>query len=283
MGGYLRHLAQQSWVLDRRKRAEIAERRVRTGARPARICEVISMDARVEGRFDVVFRLRDVPGPDEYDDWAIELTSLLRVAGARGWWEVRPNGTVSVEFPETDGAAPVATLAAALTDTDVALARARDEREAERSAFEERTLEYRRELAERSVPTWFRSVEIRGALFSGPVREGLLLVVDESVATLVAPTVPTDGTRSPNPDRIHDLLRRHDFVEEVYSHAGFGNIQMRPVPTIDHMVDMLWEADLAMEDWLAWRREHDAERAAIVEGVRAQITAAVDRASGDTP
>ena len=163
-------LAQQSWVLDRRKRAEIAERLVRTGARPARVCEVVSMDSRVEGTFEVVFRLRDVPATDEYDDWANVLRSLLSGEGARGWWEVRPNGTVSVEFPEADGAAPVETLAAALADTAAELARARDEREVEQSAFEQRTLEYRRELAEHSVPTWVRSVEIQGALFPGPAR-----------------------------------------------------------------------------------------------------------------
>ena len=101
------------------------------------------------------------------------------------------------------------------------------------------------------------------------------------MATLVAPTVPTDGTRSPNPDRIHDLLRRHDFVQDLYSRNGFGNIQMRPVPTIDQLVEMLGDADLTMQGWLAWQREHDAERTAIVADLRAQITAAVDRASGD--
>jgi len=275
-------LAQQSWVPDRRRRAEIAERLVRTGAEPARIFEAISMDPLAEGRFHVVFRLRNVPGPDEYDDWANALGTLLRAGdGPRGLWDVRPNGTVAATFPEAGATAAVERLAGALAGTDAALAAARDEHDAERSAFGELTREYRHGLAERALPEWVTSVEILGTLFPEPSREGLLLVIDESIANLVAPPDPTNGVQNQHRDRIHDLLRRHDFVETLYSRDRFGEIRIRPIPTTDQLLTMLGDADLAMQGWLAWHLEHDAARTAIVAAARAQITAAVRRATGD--
>lgn len=275
-------LAQQSWVPDRRRRAEVAERLVRAGAGPARISEVTSMGPLGEGRFQVVFRLCDVPAPDEYDDWSYALGTLLRAGdGPRGQWDVRPNGTVTAAFPEADAAAAVERVADALAGTDAALAAARDEREAERSASAERTREYMLELAERSLPKWVTSVEILGASFAGPAREGLSLVIDDSMANLVAPADPTNGVQNQQRDRIHHLLRRHDFVEEVNTRDSFGSIQIRPVPTTDQLVEMLGEADVTMQGWLAWQREHDAARTAIVDDVRARIIAAVDRVSGD--
>ena len=62
---------------------------------------------------------------------------------------------------------------------------------------------------------------------------------------------------------------------------NFGNIEIHPIPTPDQLVDMLGEADLTMQGWRAWQREHDAERAATVADAAAQVTAAVHRASGD--
>jgi hypothetical protein len=275
-------LAQQSWVPDRRRRAAVTERLVRSGAGPARISEVVSMGPEGEGRFQVVFRLCDVPGPDEYDDWAGALAGLLYAGDERlGDWNVRPNGTVTATFPESDATAAVQRLVGALAGTDAALAAAREEREAERSSFAERTREYRRELAGRSLPKWVNSVEIRGALFAGTAREGLSLVIDESMANLVAPPDPTNGAQNRARDRIHHLLRNHDFVEEVNTRGGFGNIEIRPIPTADQLAEMLGEADVAMQGWLVSQREHDAARTAFEDEVRAQITAAVDRASGD--
>jgi hypothetical protein len=274
-------LAQQSWVPDRRRRAQIAERLVRSGAGPARLSEVISLGPVGEDSLEVVFRLRDVPGTDEYDDWVRVLGVRLHAGDERlAKWNVLPNGTVAAAFREADAAAAVVRLAVALAGTDAALVAARGDREAERSAFEERTREYRRELAERSVPDWVTSVEIRAGLFAGPAREGLLLVIDESMAQLVAPGSPVDGVQ--NQRRIHDLLRRHDFVEEVFSRNGFGNIQICPIPTTDQLVEMLQEADLALQGWLARQREHDADRTARFARAAALVTAAVvDRASGD--
>lgn len=277
-------LAQQLWVPDRRRRAEIAERRVRTGAEPARICEVISMDPLGEGRFRVIFRVRDVPGPDEYDDWADTLGMLLRAGdGPRGLWDVRPNGTVTATFPEGDATAAVERLAGALAGTDVARAAARDQRDAERAALEARTRKYRRELAAWPLPPWVTSVQILGTHSREPTNEGLLLVIDEAMANLVAPPDPDSGVPKQHRVRIQDLLRGHDFVDSVFMRARFDEIQIQihPVPTTDQLVKMLGDADLAMQGWLAWHVEHDAARTAIVAATRAQITAAVRRASGD--
>ena len=274
-------LAQQSWVPDRRRRAAIAERLVRTGAGPARISEVVSMGPHGEGRFQVVFRLRDVPGPEEYDDWSNALARLLRAGeGPHGQWDVRPNGTVDAVFQKSDATTAVQRLADALGGTDTALAAAREQREAERSALAERTHEYERELAGRSLPGWVTSVEIRERIVTGTAGAVLSLVIDESTADLVAPPDPAGGQNQQR-DRIHHLLRRHAFVEELVMRNNFGNIEIHPIPTPDQLVDMLGEADLTMQGWRAWQREHDAERAATVADAAAQVTAAVHRASGD--
>jgi hypothetical protein len=275
-------LAQQSWVPDRRRRAEIAERQIRTGAGAARISEIISMGPQGQGRFQVVFRLRDVPENDEYDDWANVLRRLLRTGEEpSGQWDVRPNGAVAAVFPDAVAAAAFARLADALVGTEAALAAARDDRETERSVLEERTRKYTLELEERSLPTWVTSVEIRPGLFGGPSGEGLLLVIDESTYKRVAPPDPTDGVQTRNSDRIHDLLRRHELVEEVSVRESLGKIGIRPIPTTDQLVEILSEADVTMQGWLVSQREHDAARTAILEEVRAQITTAVGRANGD--
>jgi len=114
-------LAMERWVPDRRHRADVAARQVRTTDDRASIAAILSVTYRPPFA-DVTFQLADVPAEGSYDHWASTLGRLLGDPAGRRWW-VAPNGTVILRI--IDGTVPtgedVNDLVRALTQVEDAL------------------------------------------------------------------------------------------------------------------------------------------------------------------
>lgn len=78
-------LAMERGVPDRRHRADVAARQVRTTDDRASIAAILSVTYRPPFA-DVTFQLADVPAEGSYDHWASTLGRLLGDPAGRRWW-----------------------------------------------------------------------------------------------------------------------------------------------------------------------------------------------------
>lgn len=280
-------LAQQSWTPDRRARADAAERRVRTSPGPATVAEVVSIETFDDSTTRAVFRLIGVPDKDSYHAWSVKLDHLLAEGrDTQHWSTVGDNGTVDMTFPTKDAACTVDRLSGCLRAAEGALAADDARREADERAQDRRTREYNAELANtgRPLPSWVNAVKwgIRG--IPGHPADGLLLVVDETAASVREPVPPfdaaTDNTRRPwgaGWVGLADLLRGDESVVDAYPLGPAGYFAIAPVPTCAQLLDILAAADTTMQGWATTNREREEARGASLDEARAAIVDALAR------
>ena len=272
-------VAAQEWVPNRRRRADIAARRVRQqAAQRASIAAIAPVNFRPP-LVQVKFELADVPKQGSYDEWAAALGALLIGREHHRWW-VEADGTVtlSVSGGEQPTAADVTTLADALGAVEETLTAGRATREREAAEQLARTAEHERAVAAvgDQLPDWVTS------LTWDPSRRyeqtPVWRVTVSSEVSALRFEESTGGAHPP--DSVWALLRNHELVNGCYT-AGAGAVLS---PDLDpaQLVDVFADVDQQVRDQLSKVEKIGAQRQATLADIQADLAAALSRVRNGT-
>ncbi len=268
-------LAMERWVPDRRHRADVAARQVRTTDDRASIAAILSVTYRPPFA-DVTFQLADVPAEGSYDHWASTLGRLLGDPAGRRWW-VAPNGTVILRI--IDGTVPtgedVNDLVRALTQVEDALeadAAHHEQAAADlvaQKAEHERTVDAVRDR----LPDWVTSLSWENRRVAG-TEQGWRFTVTPEVAAL----------RFLNPGGVpeHEGVWKVIRTDEAHCIVtGRNEAYFSATLKAAQVADVLAAADMRLRQRLAeTERESDAQNLA-VRDIQADLAAALARTQGE--
>jgi hypothetical protein len=271
-------VAARDWVPDRRYRADVAARAVRSGSRPARIADLV-IASNGGGRSEVVFKVVDVPPEPKFDRWRVVLTQLLVPAG--GHWRVGQDASVRVSMfnGEQVGGAQAHALADALERVEDRIAEldreagAKEERFATEAATRIDALEQLRP----ELPPWLGRVDWEPESIRGEGPSWALSVQDKG-------SLPGDARQGGRPpfeirtigSEVREALLRDDRVKQCYFSGKADILKVSPAPEPAVLVEILAAAEPAISTFLDELQAHqlrEAEAAASLIGeLRAAIT-----------
>lgn len=270
-------VAARDWVPDRRYRAAVAARAVRSGAGPARIADVVTA-SNGGGRSEVVFRVVDVPPEPKFDRWRTVLTQLL--VEAAGHWRVDQDGTVEVSM--FNGELVGGPQAEALND---ALERVEDrisqlDQEArdleERLTIEASSHNEALEQLRSALPPWLGVVSWEPETMAG---EGptLALFIPE------VGSLPGDARQGGQPpfqkrtmgSEVRDALLRDDRVHQCYFSGEASTLKMSPALEPAVFVDVLAAANLVVATFLDELRAHRLRHAEATASLMGELRDAI--------
>lgn len=264
--------AAEQWAPDRRQRADIAARRVRTTADHARIASILPV--RHNPSFtEVTFELADVPGLESYDRWAEVLREVLG-SPTSGQWRVAPDGAVTLTTHQgtLPRGADVDALVAALAVVEDAmeadhahLAQAAGELDALRA---ERELEI--DALRDALPDWVAETTFE---------DGRRLGIDHGWRVAVTPEVtrlqfPNSGTY-PEFVGIWDIVRTEQATCLV---LGAGEACFPLPASATDVVNALVDADQRVRERLIQIARERTAHQKVVADIQADLAAALAHA-----
>ena len=254
-------VAARDWVPDRRYRAALAARAVRSGAGPARIGDVVTASTSGD-RSEVLFRVVDVPPEPKFDQWREVLFQLL--ASAAGNWRVGQDGTVEVSMfnGERLGGAQVNALTDALERVEDRIAELDQEARdlEERMATEVTTHNDALERLRSELPSWLRDVNWERESIGGEGPCWALFVPDTG-------SLPGDARQGGHPpfqkrtmsSEVRDALLRDERVQQCY-YSGKA-LKMSPALEPAVLVEVLAAADATVSAFVHELEAHQLRRA----------------------
>ena len=265
-----------SWTPNRRHRAAVERRKVRSGDVPARIDECLSVDLH-HGNVRAVFRIADVPAEEDYEAWAQTVREELPVLDPSTWWTVLDDGTVEIRKAidePTDVGDEVAALSSALSQAHVAMYR---KLEATRQR-DQLALQKREDYAEsvesirNDLPAWVENVEWSQDGIGGPRAEHLLVTLSKDVSGMRFGE-GTEGDFHGNRMSLMDVIRNHELVSQCYGTTGPGDMSMTPILDSDQLARVFGDVDAAVREQLEIEKSKKDEQEAAVVAARAAIAA----------
>ena len=253
----------RDWVPDRRYRAAVAARAVRSDTGPARIADVVTASNSGD-QSEAVFRLMDVPPEPQFDRWRDVLTQLL--VPAEGHWRIGQDSTVKVAIikGERVGGAHVDALTDALervedriTDLD------QEARDLEGRLVTEATAHnYALEQLRSQLPPWIGTVNWESKSISGEGPSWALSVPDKG-------SLPGDyregghllsQTRTMSGE-VREALLRDNRVHQCYFSGAPGILKVSPAPEPAILVKILANIQPTISTFLDELEDHQLQRA----------------------
>ncbi len=267
-------LAADQWTPNRRRRADVAARRVRTTADHASILGIRRVK-REPPFTNVTFELADVPAIDSYDAWADALAKFLREAESRRW-RVGDDGTVTLVVHS--GAVPsgddVNALVQALANVDEAMAAEKLHQAEEDARLRNERAERNREVSAlaTSLPAWVEKIEFENQGRS--YGNGWLIWVESSVEKL----------RFPNTGQLPEWLNVWGVLRESELPNVFAQQDRACVPLPANAADVvkaLREIDALVLERLKETAEDERVRRDEVAAIQAELASALALAQHD--
>lgn len=256
-------VAARDWVPDRRYRADVAARAVRSGAGPARIADVVTA-SHSGGWSEVVFKVVDVPPEPGFDRWREVLTQLL--VPAKGNWHVNQDATVEVAM--VNGERVGGAQADALTDV---LERVEDritelDQETrdleERLATEATAQNYALEQLRSQLPAWLGTVSWKPESMPGEGPGWALSVPDKG-------SLPGDARQGGHPpfqmrtlsSEVREALLEDNRIQQCYFSGEPDILIISPTIEPAVLVKMLANTETTVSTFLDELEAHQMERA----------------------
>lgn len=265
-------VALSEWVPDRRHRADVAARRIRTSGRRAGIAAVGRVTRQGIG-YAVTFQLEDVPDANSYDAWAETLGRLLASDDERKRWRVAPDGRVSLTT--FGGAQPsgedVSLLDQALAGVEDAVESARLERAHAEAQMETQRAQHEADLDQirDQIPDWVTSVTWVPRALAGLGPGWLFSVTDEAGRLRFGPA--TEAVTAGQ--GIEALIRAHPKVEQCFGTRG-GAVILPLIPATA-LVDVFRNADNLVRPGLTDAERSRLEQATRMHEIEAELAAAL--------
>lgn len=271
--------AAETWTPNRRHRADVASRSVRSHDGPARIASCKNTELRHE-RIHATFNIVDLPDDEQYRQWSRTLREILRAQCGDARWSVKENGTVDVDRPaDQTGYFPddASLLASALVQAETTM-RAQEDAATERV----RVLRQRKsendqaiEAIKRELPEWVQSIEWSDEAL-GEDDEQWVLVTSEEAARL---RFGERKSRRVVDDRkyLRDVIREHPLVRQCYTTGQDGALGITPVLSAEELRTMLTAVDLTVcVELEADQRRRDQQQAALTQAKKGIAARLVD-------
>lgn len=268
--------AAASWTPNRRHRAALARRSVRSGEGSARIDKCLSVDFR-HGDIRATFKIADVPAEADYPAWARTLRELLQHTDPNQYWTVFDDGTIeirrAVDAPSAT-ADEVDVLSSALKQADVVM-----HEELQASLRKEQLARQRRdeyaeslETIRAGLPVWVKDVQWSDEVFGDGKTEQLLVTLAEDMWKLRFGE-RTEGSFFDNRKSINDLIRSHELVDQCYGTGGPSDLGITPVLTADQLAHVFKDVDPEVRGQLDQEGKAKDEQTAAVADTKARIAA----------
>ncbi|WP_142061270.1 hypothetical protein [Pseudarthrobacter sp. B4EP4b] len=268
--------AAASWTPNRRHRAAVARRKVRSGAGPARIDSCVSVDFRY-GTIRAIFSIADVPPEKDYSVWARTVQDLLAEGDLTSSWTVSDDGTIEVRRAvkaPSDTADEVEVLSSALKQADVVL-----NEKLQAAAKEDRLARQRRdeyaeslETVRADLPAWVEDIQWSDEGFGGGKTEQLLVTLAKDMWRLRFGE-RGEGSFYDNRTTIYDVIRNHELVDQCYGTGGRSDMGIMPVLNAEHLARVFKDADVVVSRQLEIERAKTDEQKAAVVAVKSRIAA----------
>lgn len=269
--------ASSTWIYHRRDRLDKENRLVRHDQGPASIDSLVSVEpSRWGGGWIWTFLLRDVPGENDYSEWARALESLLPswMHPPEPGWRIHNNGTASIErVASSEVETRVMELREALCRADEVVERDRQLRESEGREKESKLVEYA-ESAKRPWPTWVSAITPQFG--SGVEIRYLAISVSEEVkdARLTREEDSGWGASGGLLAAVLDRIRKDDRVQQCFTYDE--RIAIEPALSADDIADVLWQVDTFVQDELREGRrataQQDSEKRMLEAALRTLIS-----------
>ncbi|MFC9352935.1 hypothetical protein [Arthrobacter sp. NPDC057013] len=268
--------AAASWTPNRRHRAAVARRRVRSGDGPARIDKCLSVD-HSHGEVRAIFRIADVPAEADYPAWTRTVRKLLPSADPVQYWTVFDDGTIEVRSAiaaPSDAADEVEVLTSALKQADVIMHERRLVTAKEDLLARQKRDEYAESLktVRDDLPAWVEDIQWSDEGFGGGKTEQLVVTLAKDMWKLRFGE-RAKGSFFDNRASINDVIRNHELVDQCYGTTGPTDLGIMPVLTAEQLAVVFKDVDVEVRGRLDVERKMNEERAAAVTGAKARIAA----------
>lgn len=268
--------AVNTWTPDRRKRANVKARMVRTEDVAGHIDSCVRVDLHL-GRVRAEFLIANVPGDNLYDRWSKALVESLPIndVDCGYWWSVTEAGTVKVEKDPKlglDFSAEVDLLSAALESAHLNLDQAIRVETAEHEAEERRRSDFDSMVEEirPDLPSWVTNVEWSpDGVWHG---DEMLVTVSDEVKALRFGS-PPEGTMYESQPGIMDLIRQHSKVAECYFHGSSPAFGVTPVLERSDLKTLFNDLNSIVAEALRVEECERQEKLAAVDKARSSIAA----------
>lgn len=268
--------AAASWTPNRRHRAAVVRRKVRSGDGPARIDECLSVDFRY-GTVRAIFRIAEVPDENEYSAWARTVRDLLPKGDPTQTWTVFDDGTIDVRRPveaPSDTADEVEILSSALMRADLVM----HENLAATAKKEQLERQRRHEFTEsvksirKDLPAWVEDIQwSRDGIGGG--RAGQILVTLATGMWRLRFGERGEGSFYDNRTTINDVIRNHELVDQCYGTGGNSDIGIMPVLNAEQLARVFKDVDVVVSRQLEIERNRADEQTAALVAVKSRIAA----------
>lgn len=237
--------AAESWVPNRRHRADVAARLVGSKEGTAYIESCLG----VELLFSTVqakFRIGDVPNEDRYPMWSQTVREILPAHKGSIYWTVGDDGTVTVSklrAEASDFSAQVEVLNDALKQANSLVEDKLRHAAAKVESFEQKKAAFAKSVSaiKEAFPSWVTEVAWSHDRFRED-RAEIRLTVADSVSGLTFGDRPTSRFQG---DRrgLSDLILDHDSVEQCYATGAKNQLVIAPAPNPQDLLLILKSVD----------------------------------------
>lgn len=267
--------AADSWTPNRRHRAAMAARMVRSGEGPAYIESCIGVELQYD-RVQAKFRIGDVPDEKGYPSWSHTLQEILPERREGLFWTVLDDGTVTVSKAlegATDFSSEVASLDDALKRTDSRVKDKLADAEAKEQAHNQKRTAFADAITtiQEDLPSWVTEVTLEIDGFRANQDE-IRLTLEESVSNI------RFGDRTPNSfhdDRrgLRDAIIEHESVAQCYGIAQQNQLAITPALDSQDLLQVLKAADETVRKQLEIDQHRQDENGILVVSARKSIAA----------
>jgi hypothetical protein len=268
--------AAASWTPNRRHRAAVSRRKVRSGDGPARIDECLSVDLRY-GSIRAIFSIADVPAEKDYSAWARTVDGLLPAGDLTQHWTVFDDGTIEVRRAvkaPSDTADEVEVLSSALKQADIVMneklqAAAKEDQlgRQKRDEFAESVAKIRADL-----PAWVKDIQWSNESFGGGRAEQVLVTLAPGMWSLRFGE-RAEGGFYDNRTTINDVIRNHELVDQCYGTGGHSEMGIMPVLNAEQLARVFKDVDVVVSRQLEIERKRADEQTAVIVAVKSRIAA----------
>lgn len=267
--------AADSWTPNRRHRAAVAARMVRSSGGPAYIESCLGVELQ-HGSVRATFRIGDVPDEKGYPTWSQTIQEILPERHEGLFWTVFDDGTVAISKERAganDFSAEVEALDDALKRADSLVKDKLAHAEAKEQVQKQKQTDFAKAIAsiQDDLPSWVTEVTLASDGFRAN-QEEIRLTLEESVSNI------RFGDRTPNrfhDDRrdLRDAIIEHESVAQCYGVAQQNQLAITPVLDPQNLLQVLKSADETVRKQLEIDQRRQDENESLVVSARKSIAA----------
>ncbi|AUI52925.1 hypothetical protein SAMN04489742_3641 [Arthrobacter crystallopoietes] len=270
--------ATQSWTPNRRHRADVEARLVRSADGPAHIEDCVKVDLQSE-RVRAVFRIADVPDELEYPTWAQTVREILPANSHENdyWWSVSNSGTVEIEKKAertVDFSTEIDKLSSALQEAHGVLKENLQATSEKEEAKQQRHTKFAKSIENirHDFPDWVMHLEWSNGSPAPDGTQQMILTVSDEVKNLRFGE-RTEGSFFDDRKQLTDVIRDHELVTQCYGLGEANEWGLMPVLEAPQLMRMLQETDLIVRNQLEVIERREEELGAAIASAKGSIAA----------